>query len=148
MFQDTIEQSISVNAPIDRVFNSIANADEWAKWFSDSVDGTFEVGEQPVLDEGKYGKYRIAVVGKEAPKYFAYRWVSGSHFAPEGYVGNPLEMPHTLVEFFLAEEGEGTKVTVKESGFASLPEEYRERAHTDNTGGWEYQLNALTKYLA
>jgi uncharacterized protein YndB with AHSA1/START domain len=146
MSKDLIEQSIMVNAPIDKVFRSIATANEWGQWFSDSVEGEFEVGEQPVIDEGKYGKFRIAIVGKEAPSYFAYRWVSGSKFIPDGFLGNPLEHPHTLVEFFLTEEGTQTKVTVKETGFASLPEDYREQAYKDNTGGWEYQLNQLIKF--
>ncbi|MEZ4531997.1 MAG: hypothetical protein R2855_13390 [Thermomicrobiales bacterium] len=46
------------------------------------------------------------------------------------------QTPSTLVEFFLEETPEGTRLTVRESGFSNLPEADRERALRDNTEGW------------
>lgn len=145
---DRIERSLVMSAPIERVFAAISDPAEFGVWFSSGVEGDFEVGSQPVINAGKYGKYRLAIVGKEAPSYFAYRWVSGTAFMPDGFVDNPLEHPHTLVEFHLSEVADGTEVRVVETGFASLPESYAAQNFEDNTGGWEYQLNALREYLA
>jgi uncharacterized protein YndB with AHSA1/START domain len=145
---DVIEKSIVIESPLERVFRAISEPTEFGSWFSEGVEGGFEVGDQPVIDEGKYGKFRLAIVGRTFPTYFAYRWVSGSAFIPQGFVGNPLEAPNTLVEFFLSEVPEGTKVTVRETGFASLPVEYRDQVVIDNTAGWEHQMGALARYIS
>lgn len=142
-----IERAVVIAAPIERVFKAIADPAEFGSWFADGVEGDFEVGSQPVIDEGKYGKFRLAIVAKEPPTYFAYRWVSGTAFVPEGFTNNPLEHPNTLVEFRLSEVEGGTEVRVFETGFANLPESYAAQNHEDNTGGWEYQLNELAKYV-
>lgn len=143
---NTIDQSITINAPIERVYTLITDPKHFGTWFSEGVDGDFTPGSQPVIHEGKYGDFRLAIVDARPHNYFAYRWVSGTHFTPEGFVGNPLEHPNTLVEFFLEPVGEGTLVRVIETGFAHLPEHYASQNHSDNTGGWTYQLNALKTY--
>jgi len=145
---DRIERSVVIAAPIERIFKAISDPAEFGTWFSDGVEGDFEVGSQPVIDEGKYGRYRLAIIANEPPTYFAYRWVSGTAFVPAGFTDNPLEHPNTLVEFHLSEVEGGTEVRVLETGFASLPESYAAQNHEDNTGGWEYQLGALAKYVA
>ena len=57
------------------------------------------------------------------------------------------EVPTTLMEFSLQDDGDGTRLTVIESGFASLPEEIRERSLLDNTQGWEEQMGNIQTYL-
>lgn len=143
-----IERSIIVRAAIERVFDAISDPAEFGTWFSNGVEGDFEVGSQPVIDEGKYGKFRLAIVAKEPPTYFAYRWVLGTSFVPDGFTGNPLDHPNTLVEFRLSEVEGGTEVRVLETGFASLPASYAAQNFEDNTGGWEYLLNELAKYVS
>ncbi len=143
---DKIEREVVIKAPITKVWKAITDPTQFCSWFSEGVEGDFEVGSQPVLDEGKYGKVRIAIVGREEPHYFAWRWVSGMEFVPQGFLGNPLEMPHTLVEFRLSEEGESTRVTLIETGFANLPEKYAAENLNDNTGGWDYMLARLTEW--
>lgn len=143
---DKIEREVVIKAPIAKVWKAITDPTQFCSWFSEGVEGDFELGSQPVLDEGKYGKVRIAIVGREEPHYFAWRWVSGMEFVPQGFLGNPLEMPHTLVEFRLSEEGESTRVILIETGFASLPEKYAAENLNDNTGGWDYMLARLTEW--
>ena len=48
--------------------------------------------------------------------------------------------PQTRVEFRLEPDGEGTALTVTESGFDSIPAERRDEALRMNTGGWEAQV--------
>ena len=56
----------------------------------------------------------------------------------------------TLVEFTLAPEGDGTRLQVVESGFASLAttEEQRAKNHAGNAEGWRSELGELRDYAA
>ncbi|MCW5936492.1 MAG: SRPBCC family protein [Fimbriimonadaceae bacterium] len=145
--QDKIEKEILVQASAERVYRAVSTPEGIGTWFADGVEGTMNVGDQPLVDCGKYGKFRYAIVAAEPPSYFAYRWVSGSEFVPQGFEGDPLQHPNTLVEFFIDEVDEGTRVRVVESGFASLPEAYAAQNLKDNTGGWSEMLEHLRKYV-
>ncbi len=140
---NTVEQEIIIRAPRTQVYAAIADPAKVVRWFPDSMEGDYTAGHQATFDFGEYGKVSIYVEAAQPESYFAYRWVSGSHFAPSGYVGDVLTHPHTLVEFHLEEIAEGTRVKLVESGFASLPELYRAKNHEDNTGGWSYMLARL-----
>lgn len=143
---DVIERQIILRAPQQRVYAAISEPDLLAKWFPDGVEGELKPGEQPLLDFGEeYGKTRIHIVAADPYQYFAYRWVSGSHNM--GFVGDPLAMPNTLVEFHLEEVEGGTKLRLVESGFASLPAEYFESNFKDNSEGWAYMLGRLETYI-
>lgn len=147
MVHDIINQEVRIAANIERVFDAIANPEKFGKWFSNGVEGDFAVGSQPIIDEGEYGKFRLAIIGNSPHNYFAWRWVSGMEFVPQGFIGDPLEHPNTLVEFFLESTEDGTIVKVVESGFASLPEHYAAKNYEDNTGGWEFQLNKVKGWI-
>lgn len=144
---DTITRELTLNAPQERVYEAISTPKGIESWFAQGVEGDMSVGDQPIFDEGEYGKFRIAVVAANPHSHFAYRWVSGSEFEFRGFIEDPLQHPNTLVEFFLEACDEGTKLKVVESGFASLPELYREKNVKDNTGGWEHMLGNLEKYI-
>lgn len=144
---DVILREITIQAGIEKVFSAVTDPAQFAVWFSNGVEGDFNQGSQPVIDEGKYGKFRLAIIANQSPSYFAFRWVSGSQWVPQGFTQDPLSHPNTLVEFFFEDQGESTLVRVKESGFASLPEEYRKANFEDNCGGWDYQLARLIKFV-
>jgi uncharacterized protein YndB with AHSA1/START domain len=62
--------------------------------------------------------------------------------------GLPKDDPRrTYVEFTLAPTGDGTRLTVVESGFAQLPEEAHRTAFDGNTNGWASELGELVSYL-
>ena len=54
----------------------------------------------------------------------------------------------TLVEFHLEDADGGTLLTVTESGFDSMPPEYRDAAYRGNDGGWSQQMVSIERYLA
>ena len=116
------------------------------KWFPDTVEGgSLEVGQEPIFTfEGSSHKRRVHIEAADPYGYFAYRWVPGP--SGEG-AGDVLGIPNTLVEFLIEVVAEGTKVTVKESGFASLPMNEAESSFKDNSGGWEYMVDRLGKLL-
>jgi uncharacterized protein YndB with AHSA1/START domain len=142
--QDTITREITVKAPKERVYKAITDPKQIITWFPDTIEGTLEVGQRPVFTftEEKH-QTSIYVEAAEPFEYFAYRWVPGG----VGTVGDVLEVPNTLVEFHIEELENGTKVTLKESGFSSLPAEVAEQSFKDNSGGWEYMLSRLEKVM-
>ena len=141
--QDAVERQITVRAKKERVFNAIADPEQIIAWFPDRVEGKFEVGERPIICFGDNYKVQLYVVANEPYDYFAYRWVPADGDADTGYVGDVLTQPNTLVEFRLTESAAGTTVTLKESGFASLPEETAAKLFKGNTDGWKYMIDRL-----
>ena len=59
------------------------------------------------------------VVEAKPYEYFAYRWIPGG----SDFVGDIRTVSNTLVEFTIQENDGVCKVTLSESGFASLPED-------------------------
>lgn len=142
--QDIISREITVKAPKERVYKAITDPTELIKWFPDKVDGAIEVGGHPMFTfSSENHKTSIYVETMKPYEYFSYRWVPGS----TGIVGDVLKVPNTLVEFFIEEIGEETKVTVKESGFASLPATVAEESFKQNSGGWEFMISRLQKFV-
>ncbi|HEY4899095.1 MAG TPA: SRPBCC domain-containing protein [Candidatus Nanopelagicaceae bacterium] len=144
--QDVITRSITVKASKERVYKAITDPKEIVLWFPDSVEGgTLEVGQEPIFSfESASHKRRVHIEASNPYDYFAYRWVPGPSGAGASDV---LSIPNTLVEFSIEEIAGGTKVTVKESGFASLPIEEAESSFKDNSSGWGHMFDRLEKLL-
>jgi uncharacterized protein YndB with AHSA1/START domain len=142
--QDNIVREITVKAAKERVYKAITDPKQIITWFPDAIEGTLEVGQRPILIFTKENhKTQIYVEAAKPFDYFAYRWVPGS----TGIVGDVLTVPSTLVEFHIEESVEGTKVTVKESGFSSLPPEVAEESFNQNSGGWGHMMGRLEKAM-
>jgi uncharacterized protein YndB with AHSA1/START domain len=142
--KDIIIRKIKVKAPKERVYQALTDPKEIVKWFPNKIEGSLEVGQRPVLMfTGENHKTSIYVEAATPFSYFAYRWVPGA----SGITGDVLKVPNTLVEFFIEQIGEETKVTVKESGFASLPAAVAEESFKQNSGGWEYMISRLEKLM-
>lgn len=142
--QDAIVREITVKAPKEQVYKAMTDPAEITSWFPDAVEGNMAVGEQPFLifTEQKH-RTRILVEAAKPYSYFAFRWVPGSI----GTTEDLHTVPNTLVEFTIEEVGSGTKVTVKESGFADMPAEVAQGSYDQNTGGWEYMIGRLEKVM-
>ena len=143
--QDVIIREIIVKATKERVYKAITDPKEIITWFPDAIEGgTLEVDQRPIFifENGEH-KSQTYIEAARPFEYFAYRWVPGS----TGFIGDVLAVSNTLVEFLIEELEGGTKVTVKESGFASLPAEVAEECFNQNSGGWEYMMDRLEKAL-
>ncbi|WP_339669797.1 SRPBCC family protein [Dasania marina] len=138
--QDVIKREITIKATKEHIYNAIAIADQLVRWFPETLEGNYKVGEQPVFGFGEYGKNQVYIVAAKPHEYFAYRWVPGAN----NFLGDVLTVATTLVEFIIEEKPEGQcKVTLIESGFAALPAE----AFTENSGGWDFMLGRLINYI-
>ncbi|MDB5170311.1 MAG: Aha1 domain superfamily [Candidatus Saccharibacteria bacterium] len=142
--QDTIVREITVKAAKERVYKAITDPEQIIAWFPDAIEGTLEAGQRPIFTFTKENhKTQIYVEAANPFEYFAYRWVPGG----TGIIGDVLTVPNTLVEFHIEELGEETKITLKESGFSSLPSEVAEKSFNQNSGGWGYMMGRLEKAL-
>lgn len=142
--QDVIEREITINAPQERVYDSIANPKKVIKWFPESIEGVYKKGEQPIFGFGDHGRNQVYITAAQPHKYFAFRWVPGA----TNFLGDVRSVPNTLVEFRIEESAAGScKVKLKESGFKGLPAELIEDSFKQNSGGWEFMLGRLTSYF-
>lgn len=138
---DRIEKSIAIAAPLERVWRALTDHEEFGSWFRVKLEGPF------VLDGLSRGRitypgyehleWEARVVAMDEPRLFAFTWHPYAVDPGRDYSAEPP----TRVEFRLEPEGEGgTKLTVTESGFDSIPAGRRDEALRMNTGGWEEQV--------
>jgi uncharacterized protein YndB with AHSA1/START domain len=143
--QNVIEQEITINAGLDRVWELVTAPGWWVPTEQpQSADRT--PGSVTVRESEKYGRFPVQVVEMRPRTYAAFRWASQ-------FPGEELTDGHsTLIEFFVQDgsgesSGDGVTVRVRESGFAGLaaPEEVRQSGLRSNTEGWQMELADLRK---
>ena len=142
--QNVIKRELTLNASQERVYAAIADPRQVVKWFPETLEGAYAVGEHAVFGFGEHGKNSIYVVSAEPHHYFAYRWVPGANH----FMGDVLSVANTLVEFQIEALGAGRcKLTLTESGFAGLPEAVMKSALEQNSSGWDFMLERLVQYI-
>ena len=140
--QDKITREITIGASKKQVYEAIADPDKVIRWFPETIEGNYSVGERPIFSFGDHGRNQIYVVDAQPHSYFAYRWLPGAN----NFLGDVLTIENTLVEFQITEVSkERCKLTVTESGFESLPAAIMEAAFKQNSGGWDFMLGRLGK---
>jgi uncharacterized protein YndB with AHSA1/START domain len=142
MVPDQIEREIVIEAPVEVAWAVITEPEHISGWFSDSVELDLRPGGTIAL---RWGSRTVQgrVERVERPRFFSFRWVVGH--------GEHLtEGNSTLVEFTLAAEGDSTRLTVVERGFADLagPDAENQAAQDDHRGGWKKELGELVDYVA
>ena len=147
MIPDQIERETVINAPVERVWTLLTEAEHLGRWFGDAgAEVDLRPGGAMVLRWTEHGTSRGRVVAVEPRTRFSYRWAPFTDPGGE----EPVEGNSTLVEFTLAPDGDATRLRVVESGFASLAasDEQRAQNHASNTGGWQAELGELADYAA
>lgn len=132
MIADRIERETLIAAPLERVWQLVAEPGWWLADEADLSGKPGGEGDEVMVTNRHHGDFPVRVEKVQPQTYVAYRWVHHS-------LGRELRADNsTLVEFTLAEEGSGTRLRVVESGFAVLTgdEAFRSRAVKDNTDGW------------
>lgn len=138
---DEIVRSITIAAPAERVFALVSEPG----WFIN--DGTYREHELTDLGGGRtrvldpvHGAFVIETVTLAAPRRAEFRWIDGDGESGGDAAAEPAS---TTVEFTIAPHGDGVELTVRESGFASLPGDaaVRRRRFEENTEGWIEELD-------
>jgi uncharacterized protein YndB with AHSA1/START domain len=159
MIPDRIEKEVLLNAPLDRVWRAISDADEFGQWFGVRFDGPFVPGASltgvmtPTAVDDDVAKAQEPYAGKadtwqivavEPHRRLAFRW---HPYGVEGGIASSKE-PTTLVEFTLEDTADGVLLRIVESGFEAIPAERRQSAFESNNEGWSAQTELVRKYLA
>jgi uncharacterized protein YndB with AHSA1/START domain len=135
---DRIEREITINAPLDRVWELVTEPGWWVP--SDVPQSADRhPGAVTMRKSEECGAYPVEVIDITPQAYAAFRWASL-------FPGDDLRDGRTtLVEFHVQPLDSAVRVTVVESGFATLdaPEQARQEGLTGNTGGWEEELASL-----
>ena len=147
MESETIQRELYIEAPPDVVFEVISEPEHVAQWFCD--EASFEpvpgaTGRLIFADRGRGGRtYQLTVIEVRPPCRYAFRW------------NHPANQPATesnslLVTFDLTASGEGTLLTMTETGYRDRIWDAAERDwhHRDHNRGWDIFLPNLGPYVA
>ena len=145
--KDRIEKVVELKAPVARVWRALTDHKEFGQWFRVDLDGPFRVGERSHGKVTYPGHEHLAwestTVRMEPERLFSFSW---SPVASESDTedAEPITM---LVEFMLEATPEGTRLTIRESGFSKLPEKDRIEVFRRNEGGWEEQAKNIAAHV-
>ena len=143
MVTDRIEREIVVAAPAERLWEVLTRPEHIGRWFEGmDVELDLRPGGMMVLTSQEFGKFQAIVDQVAPPRLFAHRWARH----PDTPVS---EGTATRVEFTLTPQGDGTRVRVAESGFASTDAVKVDQArHAEaNSQGWRQVLGSLQRYV-
>ena len=138
---NSITRTLDLPHPQEQVWGALTTLEGLTGWFGSHADGEVAPGKDVHMRWEQYddGKQTLAIKVVDPMSLFAYCW--GINGAPEG---DPRK---TYVEFALEPTASGTRLTVTESGFAQLPDEWLEASYQGNTEGWKAELGELVAYL-
>ena len=146
MTPDQIERETLIDAPVERVWAVLTEAEHLSEWFAQQgAEIDLRPGGLLTMRWNEMPTTRARVEVVEPPHRFAYRWTA--HFAA---ADEPADGNSTLVEFTLTPEGDATRLRVVESGFAALATGADERArnYDANVGGWKQVLGQFEAHVA
>jgi len=146
--QDRIEKQIELKAPIARVWRALTDHREFSKWFQVNLEAPFVPG-QTVRGRITYPGYEhhtmeVVVQKMEPERLFSFTWHPYALDLQKDY----SKEPSTLVEFRLEPKGDGTLLTVTESGFSKLPADRRLEAFRMNDDGWAEQMKNIERHVS
>lgn len=143
---DTIEREVAIEAPVDRVWSLITEAEHLGTWFGDA-GADIDLRPGGALEIRWNGQTLIGTVDAVEPtSRFAFRW----HQLDTPAGAELTDQNSTLVEFSLKEDGDTTHVRLVESGFGklALPTNEQAEMHADHSGGWPMELAELKDHAA
>ena len=140
----TVRRTISIKAPIDKVWAAITEAQHLARWFPQSAVLTdVSVGAEGVFTWDGYEDFAVRIEELDPPHMIAYRWSNdNARGVPTTRIADSQS---TVFRFTLEPNEGGTQLTVVESGFGSLSDPAG--SMESNRGGWNSELDELVAYL-
>lgn len=142
-----ITRTISLTAPVRKVWNAISEATPFGEWFRCTVDGEFAVGAivncRSLYEGHENMRWQKRIVAIEPERYFAFEWSPGEAAADL----RDTAVKTTLVEFTLRAIPSGTELVIRESGFEIFsPSEIRSAMRL-NSEGWDAQADNIRVFI-
>lgn len=147
-----IEKRIELKAPVSRVWRALTDHREFGHWFKVKLESPFVPGQvsrgQITYPGYEHITWEARIEKMERERLFSFNWPHVQSFED---TGNPIDYstaPRTLVEFRLEPiPGGGTLLVLTESGFDSIPADWRPEAFRRNDGGWTEQMKNIESYV-
>ncbi|GGU14247.1 SRPBCC domain-containing protein [Lentzea flava] len=146
MEHGSIERELRIDATPEVVYEVISSPEHLREWWPDDAQldpvpgavGTITFGD-PASPEAKVEQ--LTVVEADPPRRFAFLWVTDKGEAATS--GNSL-----LVTIDLVQDGDGTLLRFKETGFRERGWEAAvlEKAYSEHVQGWDHFLPRLVTY--
>lgn len=137
-----VRRTIRIDAPLTTVWRAVTEPALVSRWFAETVlvdrspggTGSMTFGDEPPIP------FRLEE--SDPPHRVSYRWNNdGSRGAVPAQLS---EATSTVFTFTLAAEGDGTRLTVVETGFAVAADPIAEAHH--HADGWTRQLDKLVAF--
>ncbi|WP_069387063.1 SRPBCC domain-containing protein [Cellulosimicrobium cellulans] len=135
----TVTRTVRVQASVERVWAALTQEELISQWFGQRTslpdlrvggEGTFSWDDNPDLP--------VRIEEYDEPSVFAFRWSAPA--------GETLRADNsTVARFTLVPDGEGTVLTVVETGFEHLAD--ARAALEDHRQGWTSELDELVAVL-
>ena len=142
-----IDRTIEIDAPPDRVWRALTNADELSAWLQVSIEGDIAPGSEvwmtSVHPEHAGQRFRVRFTEMTAPRRFVWEWHPGAVDPSVDYGSEP----RTTVTFTLEPSERGTRLSVSETGFDAVSLARRAKVYSDNSQGWLTVLVWLKTYV-
>ena len=144
---DRIEKTIDIDAPVERVWQALADHEAFGQWFGVKLEQPFRTGKEAsgfiTYPGWEHIRWRAVVVSMDRPHLFSMTW---HPYAIDPDVDYSGETP-TLVEFRLEPKGQGTHLTVTETGFERIPVHRQPDALRMNDKGWAAQVLNIKSHV-
>jgi uncharacterized protein YndB with AHSA1/START domain len=141
-----IDRTIEVNAPPDRVWRVLTTAADLAAWFHVAIEGEFAPGAEVWMTSTSPGyegqRFFVRVTEMTPPRRFAWQWHPGAVDPAVDYTREPC----TTVTFTLEPSGNGTRLSVSETGFNEISLARRAKVYQDNSQGWATVVGWIQQY--
>jgi uncharacterized protein YndB with AHSA1/START domain len=142
-----IDRTIEIKAPPERVWRALTSAAELSAWFQVTIEGEIAPGNEvwmtTVHPQHAGQRFRVRFVEMTPPRRFVWQWHPGAVDPSVDY----SREPRTTVTFTLEPSGDGTRLSVAETGFDQISLARRAKVYGDNSQGWTEVLGWLRQHV-
>jgi uncharacterized protein YndB with AHSA1/START domain len=139
----TVRRTIHIAASIDKVWTAVTDPAHISQWFGmTALDGR-GAGATGTITFPDYGAVPLRVEAIDEPRMVSYRW--GNDDAADARPEGIDEATTTVFTFTLEPAGNGTQLTVVETGFENTTKPLDNAR--DHGKGWTDELDKLVRLL-
>ena len=146
-----IAKRLELKAPVSRVWRALADHNEFGQWFKVKLESPFVPGQisrgQITYPGYEHITWEARIEKIEPETLFSFTWPHVKSFEKSDKPADYSASPRTLVEFRLEPIPGGTLLTLTESGFDSIPADWRPEAFCRNDGGWTEQMKNIENHV-
>ena len=141
--QFTVRRTVSIAAPIEKVWSAVTEPEHISKWFGKAVLEGAGVGARGTLTFPDYGSVPLRIEAIDAPRMVSYRWGNDDALGEHAAEVDPEHS--TVFTFTLEAVAGGTELTVVEAGFETTSDPAANlESHRE---GWDSELDKLVVLL-